>query len=418
MNYNGDAFLKKLIQYGSIFVFLFAYLQSNAQPITDINEGSYYFGEIDDSGTIDSEQFKESLKNLDWKIFNNFKMPEKKGSTLWIRISIPLNYNQRQIVYLQRVDHNLRVYCDGKLAYKFGEDTDGIKFSGSPSHKFYLPDDRMSETVYLKITSLQDSIGFFGFAVAGAEEDINRYIFRYTFYYYVQGLFTFFAGLSLILFFVFFKRDTIYLYFGAVSLFLSVFIMLRSRIVYPLFETGSELVFYYLFCLSAYLFTPFLFAYISTITHVYRKAQICVIIFYSLYALIMPFAAYMELYPVYCSFKIYSLAVIPGAVFFIMIILKQIRTGDKAFRIMVFGAFAFIFLGLFDLLSHFFDINVKINMINAGFIVMLICNIYILVQRLSDIQNQLKSFHNNLVIAYNKISLSEKKIQNYCRVFQ
>lgn len=401
--------MNKVIKSVISLVVLFVSLTVNAQKIIHINQGLYSFGEIDTSDKLNTEQFEDYAKKLEWMPFSNFKMPKKKSSTLWIKTSVPLINNQKQLVYLQRVDHNIEVYCDGKLIYRFGDESKTLTFSGSPPHKFYLPNDRLSETVYFKITSLQNTIGLYGFAVAGNEKDINRYLSRYNFYYYVQGLFTLFAGLSLILFFVFFKRDAIYLYFGAVSVFLSVFILFRSRIVYPIFEPGSELLLYYIFTLSAYLFTPFLFAYISTITQVYRKGQIFIIILYSLYAIVMPIAAYMQLYPVYFSFKIYSMAVLPGATFFLMIIFKQIKTGDKAFRIMVFGAFVFIFLGLFDLLSHFFNIGVKINLINAGFIVMLLCNIYILVQRLSDIQKQIKSFHNNLVIAYNKISLSEKK---------
>jgi hypothetical protein len=397
----------KIIIHGLLFLFIFTTSLLYGSVVESLGEGFYYNSDVALSEGITSEEFKKKMSTLQWQSFTNLQMPSKMNSHLWIRLKVPYADLPHEVLYLQRVDHNLEIFVNGRKIYKFGDVTDGGKFIGSPDHYIDLPTN--CDEIYLHIYSRQHTIGLYETVLVGTKSAVITQVNRSQFLSYLQSIIIFFIGLTLILFYCFYSRDSLYGTVGLMSIFFSLFVVFRSRAVYSLFPPEYNQALFFIHCASIYLFALFLFSYISELIKGYKITKQAILGLYWLYAFLVPIMASFKLFSYEKSFQYFAIAILPGANFFMFLTVKQFRNSKKEIKVIITGALLLSMFGMIDLFAHYFGFPMPIYLLSVGFFLFLGCNLYLVFKRFSNLNQQVKVFHTNLLLAYNNLALSEKK---------
>lgn len=187
-----------------------------------------------------------------WQSLRAFHEPPGRNGQnfLWLRVSLPTEPIKEPIILAKFVQQTFEVYLDGKLQYNYGTlpAPAGEKFRPwLPLHFIGLPDDAAGKMVYFRISSDAPAIGIKGVVEYGPMLGLFRYKNMMDLLKISSAALLFFAGVFVLVLYVFFRREAIYFTFAGNAV-LSAGVVLSSTYNSFLIYPNADFWNYFIFC--------------------------------------------------------------------------------------------------------------------------------------------------------------------------
>lgn len=331
----------------------------------------------------------------------------RKTSIVWIKLILPQSAIRNPTLFFPSVDHKFEIYSYGKRIYKFG--TIGIgEFEGRPSHMIHLNRSH-SRTLYFRFQlSRHNAMPYESPMYASYSSVIRHQLILYILNSAYIGLFVV-MGIISCLFFVFSPSTRYFLFHGLSSLFVSVIVLMRGKILYH-FEIDYLLI-YYIQCTALYLFVIFMELFVSryfkkgsnyVVNHFWLAYLLLVVLILGLDA--------VNVLGVETGYLIFEYTLIPTIIFFSFFLFRMLYL--KIERMVAAGILLFFVFGAYDVIADITSIPNVFPLTETGYMVFLVAyfisgvkRIIVSRDRLEENNKELNTMNNELISSNRRNSI-------------